>query len=107
MELNFDDLTHKTVAELREIAQGIEHEALDGYTTMHKDHLVPALCKALGLEAHQHHDVVGIDKSSIKARIRQLKLQRDAALEAHDHQQPQLIRRQIHRLKHALRKATV
>ena len=107
MEFSFDDLTHKAVGELREIAEGIEHEALHGYTTMHKDHLVPALCKALGIEAHEHHTVVGVDKGRVKARIRNLKLQRDAALEAHDHQQLKSIRRQIHRLKHGLRTATL
>ena len=53
---------------------------------MNKEHLVVALAKALGIQ-HEHHSVVGIDKSSIKARIRELKTQRAAAIEAHDHAQ--------------------
>ena len=76
-ELTFDQLRHKTLAELREMAKGIEHEAVQGYTQMNKEHLVVALSKALGIQ-HEHHSVVGIDKSSIKARIRELKTQRAA-----------------------------
>jgi len=36
---------------------------------------------------HEHHDVVGIDKASIKSRIKELKKKRDAALTAHDRTQ--------------------
>jgi hypothetical protein len=105
-ELTFEQLRHKTLAELREIAKGIEHEAVQGYTQLNKEHLVVALSKALGIK-HEHHDVVGIDKSSIKARIRQLKTQREAALAAHDHAQLKTVRRTIHRLKRRIHKATV
>jgi hypothetical protein len=73
---------------------------------MNKEHLVGALAKALGIQ-HTHHDVVGIDKSSIKARIRQLKTQRTAAVQAHDHAQLKVVRRTIHRLKRRIHKATV
>jgi hypothetical protein len=96
-----------TVAELKEIAKDIEHDALHGYTTMHKDHLVPALCQALGIEAHVHHEVVGIDKAAVKAKIRELKVQRNAAIEAHDHRQLKVIRRRIHHLKRKMHKATI
>jgi len=78
------------------------------YTTFDNNpQLVAALCKALGIEAHEHHDVVGIDKSKMKARIRELRAQRDTALQAHDHKQLHVIRCQIHRLKHRLRRATI
>jgi hypothetical protein len=96
-----------TVAELKEIAKDLEHDALHGYTTMHKDHLVPALCQALGIEAHAHHEVVGIDKTVFKTKIRELKLQRDAAVADHDHKQLKVIRRRIHHLKRQMHKATV
>jgi hypothetical protein len=95
-----------TLAELREMAKGSEHEAVQGYTQMNKEHLVGALAKALGIQ-HTHHDVVGIDKASIKARIRQLKTQRAVAIEAHDHAQLKVVRRTIHRLKRQIHKATV
>src|SRR5256885_9142107 len=38
MAYTYDELKHKTVAELRDIAVGIEHEALQGYTQLNKEH---------------------------------------------------------------------
>jgi hypothetical protein len=105
-ELTFEQLRHKTLAELRDMAKGIEHEAVQGYTQMNKDHLVVAISNALGIQ-HEHHSVVGIDKSSIKARIRELKTQRAAAIDAHDRAQLKVVRRTIHRLKRRIHKATV
>jgi len=106
MAYTYEELRHKTLAELRDIAKDMEHEAVQGYTQMNKEHLVGALAKALGIQ-HTHHDVVGIDKSSIKARIRELKTQRAAAVQAHDHAQLKVVRRTIHRLKRRIHKATV
>src|ERR1044072_3782021 len=105
-ELTFEQLRHKNLPELRDMAKGIEHEAVQGYTQMNKDHLVIAISKALGIQ-HEHHAVVGIDKSGIKARIRELKTQRAAAIEAHDRAQLKVVRRTIHRLKRRIHKATV
>ena len=106
MEVTFEQLRHKTVAELREMAKGIEHEAVQGYTQMNKEHLVIAISKALGIQ-HEHHNVVGVDKAAIKARIRELKTKRAAALEAHNHAELKAVRRNIHRLKRQLHRATV
>ena len=106
MAYTFEELKHKTVAELREMAKGLEHDAVQGYTQMNKDHLVVALSKALGIQ-HEHHEVVGVDKAAIKARIRELKVKRQAALAAHDHAQLKTVRRNIHRLKRQIHKATV
>jgi hypothetical protein len=107
MAYTYEELKHKTVAEMREIAAGIEHEAVKGYTQLNKDHLLAALCKALGIDMHEHHQVVGVDKVAIKTRIRELKRKREEALAAHDHPQLKLIRRRIHHLKREIRKATV
>ena len=107
MAYTFEELKHKTLAELRDIAKDIDHEALQGYTQLNKEHLVVAMCKALGIDMHEHHDVVGIDKTSIKARIKALKAKRDEAIAAHDRKQLKLARRSIHRLKRRIHKATV
>lgn len=107
MAYTYEDLSGMTVAQLREVAEGIEHDAVSGYTTMHKGELLAGLCEALGIEAHEHHDVVGIDKTKIKQRIKALKKQRDAALAAHDSEELKRIRRQIRRLKRRIKKATV
>lgn len=106
MSVTFEQLKHKTVAELREMAKASDHEAVHGYTQMNKEHLLVALAKALGIQ-HEHHEVVGVDKASIKARIKQLKTERDAALAAHDHAQLKVVRRTMHRLKRRIHKATV
>ena len=106
MELTYEQLRHKNLAELREIAKDLQHEAVQGYTQLNKEHLVVALAKALGIQ-HEHHAVVGIDKRAIKARIKELKTQREAALRAHDHAQLKVVRRTIHRLKRQIHKATV
>ena len=66
-------------------------------------HLLPALCKALGIDTHEHHHVTGIDKPAIKAKMRELKKQRDAALEGHDSDALKSVRRQLHRLNRQIR----
>ena len=106
MELTYEQLRHKNLAELRDMAKGIEHEAVQGYTQMNKEHLLVAIANALGIQ-HEHHSAVGIDKSSIKSRIRELKTQREAAIAAHDRAQLKIVRRTIHRLKRRIHKATI
>lgn len=102
---SYDKFKHSTVAELREIAKGIEHEALQGFTQLNKDHLITALCRALNIEAHAHHEVRGIDKAKFKAQLKELKKQRSEALAAHDHAKLRVIRRHRHSLMHRMRRA--
>ena len=102
-----EELKHKTAAQLKEIAAGIEHEAVQGYTQLNKDHLIKAICTALNIDMHEHHEVVGVDKKEIKVQIRELKKDRDKALEAHDHKKLKSIRKEIKGLKNKLRQATV
>ena len=59
MAYTYHELKEKTVADLREIAKGIEHEAVEGATQMNKDHLLKALCTALGIDMHEHHQEIG------------------------------------------------
>src|SRR4029453_9937264 len=98
MSFTIEELKHKNITELREMAKGIEHEAVQGYTQLNKDHLIIAISKALGIQ-HEHHEVVGLDKAAIKSRIKELKKKRDEALAAHDHAQLKTVRRTMHRLK--------
>ena len=107
MAYTHNELKHKTLAELRDIAKDIQHDAVQGYTQLNKEHLIVAICKALGIEMHEHHDVVGIDKAAIKSRIKALKGKRNDALSAHDHAALKKARRGIHRLKRQIHKATV
>jgi hypothetical protein len=107
MAHTYEELHKMTVAQLREVAKGIEHKAVQGYTQLHKEQLLLAICAALGVDPHEHHEVVGINKSKVKAQIKKLKAQRAAATEAHDKKKLKEIRREIHGLKRRLRKATV
>src|SRR5437764_12165768 len=103
MAYTYEELRGKTIAELREIAKDLPNEEVQGYSQMNKDHLLPSLCHALGVDTHEHHTASGIDKTGIKARIRTLKQDRDTALAEHDHGSLRNIRRQMHHLNHQLR----
>ena len=107
-EHTYEELHKKTVAELREMAKGIEHEAVKGYTQMNKDHLLPAICNALGIDIskHPHHEATGIDKKKVKDQLKELKAERQKALEAGDHAQLKALRRKYHNLNHRVRAAT-
>jgi rubrerythrin len=43
MAHTYEQLKHMTLADLREIAKDTEHDAVQGYTQMNKDHLIGAL----------------------------------------------------------------
>jgi hypothetical protein len=105
MAYTYDELKGKTVAELRDIAAGIQHDAVQGYTQLNKEHLLTALAKALSLDTHTRHKLGGIDKAGVKAQMHQLRKSRDAALEARDHAQLKKVRRELHSLRRSLRKA--
>src|SRR5262245_60312220 len=108
MAMTYEELHKKSVAELREIAKGIEHEAVQGFTQMNKDHLLPAICKALGIDTHAHHHVgYGFDKAETKARMRQLRAERAKAHEVGDVAKLKMIRRHLHTLNHRVRAHTV
>ncbi len=102
MAYTYEELKEKTVGELREIAKGTGADELQGAMQMNKDHLLPILCRVLGVQTH-HHVVTGIDKPAMKAKMRELKKERAAALEAQDHARLKLVRRELHRLNHQIR----
>jgi len=107
MPYTFEQLSKMTVIELRKIAEGIQHDAVHGFSTMHKEKLLPALCLALGIDTHVHHQAVGINKEQMKLQIRALKKERKAAMQGHDPAKLKEIRSKIKGLKKTLRKAIV
>lgn len=100
---SYRELKEKTIQELRDIAKDVQHDAVQGFSQMNKDHLLPALCKALGIDMHEHHTAKGIDKPAIKAQMRELKKKRTVALDARDPDALKSVRRQIHRLNRQIR----
>src|SRR5262249_31163637 len=106
-ERAYEGLKHKTVAQLREIAAGIEHDAVMGYTQLNKERLITAICQDLNIYPFTHHHAEGIDTSAVKSKIKELRKQRDEALASHDHKQLKDVRREIHSLKVKLHRAAV
>ena len=103
MAHTYEELKKKTVAELRELAKTLTHEAVQGHTQMNKEHLLPALCKALGIDAHEHHAAALARKAAIRAEMRALQADREKALSRGDHALLHDLRRHYHALNHALR----
>jgi len=99
----YHDLKEKTIQELREIAKSVEHDAVKGYSQMNKEHLLPALCTALGIDTREHGVVVGIDKPAIKAKMRELRAKRREALASGDAAALRAVRRELHSLNRQIR----
>jgi hypothetical protein len=109
MTYTYDDLKAMTVAQLREIASGLQ-PALQGYTQMNKEHLLPAICQVLGVDTRHHHHhranhaaAETFDKAGAKATLRTLKAERDRALEAHDSEALHQIRRRMHAIRRRIK----
>jgi len=100
-EYTFKQLRDMKVTQLREIALKIQSPDLEGHSTMHKDHLLPILCKVLNIPTH--HIAHGAEKTRLKGLIRKLEAKRDEAVKASDYKRLAVLRRQIHVLKHKLR----
>jgi hypothetical protein len=107
MAFTYHDLKAMNIVQLREIAKDLKHEAVQGYTQLNKEHLLVALCTALNVPLHEHHDAAGIDKAAIKAKMRALKKNRVAALESGDHEKLKAVRRSIHGLNRQIKKHLV
>ena len=100
-EYTYQKLRDMKVTGLREIAMKLQAPELEGHSTMHKDHLLPILCKVLNIPTH--HIAHGEAKAKVKTAIKKLEAKRDEKLKAHDYAQAGAARRQIHALKHKLR----
>ena len=101
-EHTYEQLKGMTVADLRKLADELKNEALEGHNTMHKEQLLPLLCKVLGI--HTHHAAEGAEKTKIKMTIHKLRAQRDKALAERNAKELPRLHHQIHVLKHKLRR---
>ena len=101
--MDYHELQKTRVADLREMMK--EHlPEVTGLTGLKKDELVEQLAAKLGIEKPHKHVAAGLGKRAIKAEIRDLKVKRQAALEAKDYDELKKFRRQIHRRKRRLRR---
>jgi hypothetical protein len=100
--LDYKQVSKMTAAQLRE--QLAQYPDITGVSAMKKDRLVGLLCGKLGIDPHAHA-ATGIDKASIKQRIRALKKERDAALQAKDAGKLATVHHALHKQRHLLRRA--
>jgi len=101
--VDYHDLQKTRVADLREMMKEKMPE-VKGVIGLKKDQIVEMLAEHLGIEKPHKHVEAGLGKRKIKARIRELKVKRQAALEAKDHAELRKQRRLIHREKRKLRR---
>lgn len=101
--MEYHDLQKTRVADLRDMAH--EHfPTMQGIVGLKKEELVEMLAEKLGIEKPHKHVAAGLGKRAIKAEIRELKLKREAALDAKDAAELRKYRRLIHRRKRKLRR---
>ncbi len=101
--MDYHDLQKTRVADLREMMK--EHlPEVTGVIGLKKDELITQLAVKLGIEEPHKHVAAGLGKRAIKAEIREMKLKRQAALDAGDGAELKKYRRLIHRRKRRLRR---
>ena len=102
--MDWKDLEKMTVLKLRE--EALKYPQIEGVHGKNKEQLMDEISKALGIERPQAHFTENIvhTKSDLKHQIHDLKIERERLLEAHDHQKLHVIRRELHELKHTIRK---
>ena len=101
--MEFKELEKLTVVKLREEAS--KFEDLKGVSGMNKPQLIDVLCQKLGIE-RPHADVEGIDKPTIKGRLKELQAKRKQALADRNHETLVDLRMRIKRYKRMLKKHT-
>ena len=102
--MEWKDLDKMTVLKLRE--EALKFPEIEGVHGKNKEQLMDELAKSLGIEKPHVHfaEKVVHTKSDLKHKIKELKTERENVLQAHDHKKLHDVRRQVHKLKHEIRK---
>ena len=102
--MEWKDLEKMTVVKLRE--EALKVPQIESVHAKNKTELMDELAHALGIEKPHLHfsETTVVTKSDLKHRIHELKAERDTLLTAHDHNRLHQVRREMHALKHAIRK---
>lgn len=102
--MEWKDLEKMTVLKLRE--EALKFPQIEGVHGKHKDQLMDEIASALGIEKPHAHftETVVHTKAELKHKIYELKSERDKLVEAHDHKKLHEVRRQMHEIKHTIRK---
>ena len=102
--MEWKDLEKMTAVKLRE--EALKFPKIESVHAKNKLQLMDELAHVLGIEKpHIHLTETGVHtKSDLKHRIHELKAERDKLLTLHDHNKLHEVRREMHALKHAIRK---
>lgn len=102
--MDWKDLEKMTVLKLRE--EALKYPQIEAVHGKNKDQLMIEIAKALGIERPHSHfsENVVQTKSDLKHKIRDLKAERETLLILHDHQKLHDVRRELHDLKHTIRR---
>ena len=102
--MEWKDLEKMTVLKLRE--EALKFPQIEGVHGKNKEQLMDEIAHALGIEKPHAHltEKIVHTKTDLKLKIQELKSQRDKLLEAHDHKKLHEIRREMHELKHTIRR---
>ena len=102
--MDWKDLEKMTVLKLRE--EALKYPQIEGVHGKNKEQLMDEIANILGIERPHAHftETVVHTKSDLKHKIRELKDERERLLEAHDHKKLHEVRRELHELKHTIRK---
>jgi hypothetical protein len=102
--MDWKDLERMTVLKLRE--EALKYPQIEGVHGKNKEQLMDEIARALNIEKPHAHfsDNVVHTKADLKHKIQELKVEREKLLEAHDHKKLRDVRREMHELKHTIRK---
>ena len=102
--MDWKDLEKLTVLKLRE--EALKYPQIEAVHGKNKEQLMDEIAKVLGIEKPHTHftETIVHTKADLKQRIHELKLQRDKLLAMHDHQKLHDVRREMHELKHTIRR---
>jgi uncharacterized membrane protein YjjP (DUF1212 family) len=102
--MDWKDLERMTVLKLRE--EALKYPQIEGVHGKHKEQLMEEIARELGIEKpHAHFAATVVQtKTDLKHRIQTLKAERDKLVVQHDHKKLHEVRREMHELKHTIRK---
>src|SRR5881394_2929921 len=102
--MEWKDLEKMTVPKLRE--EALKYPQIERVHGKNKEQLMDEIATALSIERPHAHftETVVHTKSDLKQKIHSLKVEREKLLEVHDHRRLHEVRRELHELKHTIRK---
>ncbi len=102
--MEWRDLEKMTVLKLRE--EALKFPEIESVHGKNKEQLMDELAHILGIEKPhaRFEEKIVHTKSDLKHKIQELKAERDKLIQAHDHKKLHEVRRQMHELKHTIRR---